>query len=115
MSNPDNRDKALKVFILALVLASVGLIETLMTMSLIDEITETRGQGNRESVAQGAGNVVSGLFGGMCGCAMIGQSVICLNSGGRGRASFATSIFMLIFILFAPQLIEMILQHHSLV
>ncbi|EDM26221.1 TonB-dependent receptor [Lentisphaera araneosa HTCC2155] len=109
MSNPENRDKAVKVFILALILASVGLIETLMTMSLIDEITETRGQGNRESVAQGSGNIVSGLFGGMCGCAMIGQSVICLNSGGRGRASgIATAIFMLIFILFAPQLIEMI-------
>ncbi|MCM8533146.1 MAG: SulP family inorganic anion transporter, partial [Lentisphaeraceae bacterium] len=97
------------VFILALILSSVGLIETLMTMSLIDEITETRGQGNRESVAQGTGNIVSGLFGGMCGCAMIGQSMICLNSGGRGRASgISTAIFMLIFILFAPQLIEMI-------
>ncbi len=109
LSDPKVFDALLKIAVLALILASVGLIETLMTMSLIDEITETRGQGNRESIAQGAGNVVSGLFGGMCGCAMIGQSVICLNSGGRGRASgIATSIFMLVFILFAPGLIEMI-------
>jgi SulP family sulfate permease len=109
LSDPKVFDALLKVAMLALILASVGLIETLMTMSLIDEITETRGQGNRESIAQGAGNVVSGLFGGMCGCAMIGQSVICLNSGGRRRASgIATSIFMLVFILFAPGLIEMI-------
>jgi SulP family sulfate permease len=109
LSDPDARSAMTTVFILAIILASIGLIETLMTMSLIDEITETHGQGNRESVAQGAGNVVSGLFGGMCGCAMIGQSMICLNSGGRGRASgIATSIFMLIFILFAPNLIEMI-------
>jgi sulfate permease, SulP family len=109
LSDPDARHALITVFILALILSSVGLIETLMTMSLIDEITETRGQGNRESVAQGAGNVVSGFFGGMCGCAMIGQSMICLNSGGRGRAAgISTAIFMLIFILFAPQLIEMI-------
>ena len=109
MTNAESRNALITVFILALILSSVGLIETLMTMSLIDEITETRGQGNRESVAQGAGNVVSGLFGGMCGCAMIGQSMICLNSGGRGRASgIATALFMLIFILAAPQLIEMI-------
>ncbi|MCM8538151.1 MAG: SulP family inorganic anion transporter [Lentisphaeraceae bacterium] len=109
LSDPDSRNALITVFILALILSSVGLIETLMTMSLIDEITETRGQGNRESVAQGTGNIVSGLFGGMCGCAMIGQSMICLNSGGRGRASgISTAIFMLIFILFAPQLIEMI-------
>ena len=109
MSKLESRDALIKVLILALILSSVGLIETLMTMSLIDEITETRGQGNRESVAQGAGNIVSGLFGGMCGCAMIGQSMICLKSGGRGRASgIATAVFMLIFILFFPQLIEII-------
>ena len=109
MGDPDARNALFTVFILAIILSSVGLIETLMTMSLIDEITETRGQGNRESVAQGAGNIVSGLFGGMCGCAMIGQSMICLNSGGRGRTSgIATAVFMLIFILFAPGLIEMI-------
>ena len=109
MSNVEARDALVKVLILALILSSVGLIETLMTMSLIDEITETRGQGNRESVAQGAGNIVSGFFGGMCGCAMIGQSMICLKSGGRGRISgIATAVFMLIFILFFPQLIEII-------
>jgi len=109
LSSAESRNALATVVVLALILSSVGLIETLMTMSLIDEITETRGQGNRESMAQGAGNVLSGLFGGMCGCAMIGQSMICLNSGGRGRTSgIATAVFMLIFILFAPQLIEMI-------
>ena len=109
ISSAESRNALATVVVLALILSSVGLIETLMTMSLIDEITETRGQGNKESMAQGAGNVLSGLFGGMCGCAMIGQSMICVNSGGRGKTSgIATAIFMLIFILFAPQLIEMI-------
>ncbi|MEP4555885.1 SulP family inorganic anion transporter [Cobetia amphilecti] len=99
----------MKVFFLAVILASVGLIETLMTLSLIDEITQTKGNSNRESIAQGSGNMLSGLFGGMCGCAMIGQSMICLNSGGRGRLSgVSTSLFMLIFILFFPRVIEII-------
>lgn len=109
ITNPENRSKLLSILALAVILASVGLIETLMTLSMVDDITETRGQGNRESMAQGGGNILSGLFGGMCGCAMIGQTVICLNSGGRGRLSgVATSIFMLLFILFAPFLIEVI-------
>ncbi|QDV53305.1 SulP family inorganic anion transporter [Gimesia fumaroli] len=71
----------------ALILAGVGLIESLMTLTLIDEITETRGSGNRECIGQGAANIVCGLFGGMGGCAMIGQSLINVNSGGRGRLS----------------------------
>lgn len=71
----------------SLILAGVGLIESLMTLTLIDEITETRGSGNRECVGQGAANIVCGLFGGMGGCAMIGQSLINVNSGGRGRLS----------------------------
>ena len=97
------------IFILAFILASIGLIETLMTLSLIDELTETKGSGNQESIAQGAGNMVSGFFGGMCGCAMIGQSIINLNSGGRGRTSgIATAFFLLGFIFFAPSVIEMI-------
>ena len=77
------------VFILqtAFVVAMVGIIESLMTLQLIDEITETRGQGNRECVAQGGANFLSGLFGGMGGCAMIGQSLINIKSGGRGRTS----------------------------
>lgn len=97
------------VFILALTLASIGLIESLMTLSLIDEITETRGQGNRECVGQGLANIVTGFFGGMGGCAMIGQSMININSGGRGRTSgISAALFLLGFILFAPGLISMI-------
>lgn len=71
----------------SLILAGVGLIESLMTLTLIDEITDTRGYGNRECIGQGAANIVCGLFGGMGGCAMIGQSLINVNSGGRGRLS----------------------------
>ena len=69
----------------AFLLAAVGLIESLMTLNLVDELTETRGSGNRECVAQGGANIINGLFGGMGGCAMIGQSIINVNSGGRGR------------------------------
>ena len=75
------------IFSTAFLLAAVGLIESLMTLNLIDEMTETRGSGNRECVAQGTANIVNGLFGGMGGCAMIGQSIININSGGRGRLS----------------------------
>lgn len=71
----------------ALTVAMVGIIESLMTLQLIDDLTETRGQGNRECVAQGGANFLSGLFGGMGGCAMIGQSLINIKSGGRGRTS----------------------------
>jgi len=93
----------------ALILAGVGLIESLLTMSLIDELTETRGRGNRECIGQGVGNTVNGLFGGMGGCAMIGQSLININSGGRGRLSgISAALFLLAFILFASGLIEMI-------
>lgn len=93
----------------SLIFAAVGLIESLLTLSLIDELTETRGRGNKECVGQGAANVVTGLFGGMGGCAMIGQSMININSGGRGRLSgISAAIFLLIFILFASGLIEMI-------
>ena len=93
----------------AVILAAIGLIESLMTLSLIDEITETRGRGNRECIGQGVANVVTGLFGGMGGCAMIGQSIININSGGRGRLSgIAAALFLLSYILFAAGLIEMI-------
>ncbi|MDH3977803.1 MAG: SulP family inorganic anion transporter, partial [Gammaproteobacteria bacterium] len=71
----------------AVTVAMVGLIESLMTLQLIDDLTETRGQGNRECFAQGGANFLSGLFGGMGGCAMIGQSLINIKSGGRGRVS----------------------------
>jgi SulP family sulfate permease len=93
----------------AVILAGVGLIESLLTMSLIDELTETRGRGNRECVGQGVGNTVNGLFGGMGGCAMIGQSMININSGGRGRLSgISAALFLLLFILFGAGLIEII-------
>ena len=93
----------------AVVLCGVGLIESLMTLTLIDEITETRGQGNRECVGQGVANVVCGLFGGMGGCAMIGQSLINVNSGGRGRLSGITAaVCLLAFVLFLSPWIEAI-------
>ncbi len=93
----------------AVLLAAVGLIESLMTLNLIDEYTETRGSGNRECVAQGTANILNGFFGGMGGCAMIGQSIINVNSGGRGRLSGAVAaLALLAFILFAAPLIEQI-------
>ncbi|EMB15050.1 SulP family inorganic anion transporter [Rhodopirellula europaea] len=97
------------IFPFAIVLCGVGLIESLMTLSLIDEITETRGQGNRECIGQGTANLVCGLFGGMGGCAMIGQSLINVNSGGRGRLSGITAaICLLLFVLFLAPWIEQI-------
>ena len=93
----------------AVLMAVVGLLETLLTFNLTDEITETRGLPNRECVALGAANVASGLFGGMGGCAMIGQTMINLSSGGRTRVSGAVSgIMILLFILFLSPLIERI-------
>ncbi|WDE04174.1 SulP family inorganic anion transporter [Thalassomonas viridans] len=93
----------------ALVLAAIGLIESLLTLTLIDELTGTRGRGNRECIAQGVANTTTGFFGGMGGCAMIGQSMINVNSGGRGRASGITAaLALLCFILFASGLIEQI-------
>ncbi|MGJ3244188.1 MAG: SulP family inorganic anion transporter [Opitutales bacterium] len=91
----------------AFVLASVGLIESLMTLTLIDELTETRGRSNRECFGQGIANFVTGFFGGMGGCAMIGQSIINIRSGGRGRLSgISAGLFLLSFILFLGALIE---------
>ncbi|HFA49937.1 MAG TPA: SulP family inorganic anion transporter [Bacteroidetes bacterium] len=93
----------------AFILAAVGLIESLMTLNLIDELTETRGSGNRECVAQGGANILNGLFGGMGGCAMIGQSLINVESGGRGRLSgIVAAVALLCFILFGATLIEQI-------
>ncbi|MEO0586211.1 MAG: SulP family inorganic anion transporter, partial [Planctomycetota bacterium] len=93
----------------SLVLSGVGLIESLMTMTLIDEITDTRGRGNRECVGQGVANVTCGLFGGMGGCAMIGQSLINVNSGGRGRLSGITAaVMLLMFVLVLAPWIELI-------
>ena len=93
----------------AVILAAIGLIESLLTMRLIDEITESRGRGNKECIGQGVANTVTGLFGGMGGCAMIGQSMINVNSGGRGRASgISAAMFLLLFILVGSPLIEQI-------
>ena len=93
----------------SLILAAVGLIESLLTLTLIDEITNTRGRGNRECIGQGVANVTNGFFGGMGGCAMIGQSMININSGGRGRLSGITAaVVLLLLILFGAQLIELI-------
>ena len=82
-------DKAFYIAIIpiSLTIALVGLLESLLTLQLIDDITETRGQGNRECLAQGAANITSGMFGGMGGCATIGQSLINMKNGGRGRTS----------------------------
>ncbi len=91
------------------ILAAIGLIESLLTLRLVDEITESRGRGNKECIAQGIANTVTGFFGGMGGCAMIGQSMINVNSGGRGRLSGITAaLSLLLFILVASSLIEMI-------
>ncbi|MYM22338.1 sodium-independent anion transporter [Duganella sp. FT135W] len=93
----------------AALMAMVGLLETLLTFNLTDEITATRGLPDRECVALGAANLASGLFGGMGGCAMIGQTMINLSSGGRTRVSGAVAgIMILLFILFLSPLIERI-------
>ena len=95
------------IFPYAAVVAGVGLIESLLTLNILDEITGTRGQGNRECVAQGAANVLSGLFSGMGGCAMIGQSLINVSSGARARLSgIVAAVMLLVFIVFGAPLIE---------
>lgn len=95
------------IFPYSLILAGVGLIESLLTLTLLDELTETRGRGNKESLAQGAANVVTGFFGGMGGCAMIGQSIINVTSGARARVSgIVAALALLSFILFGSSLIE---------
>jgi SulP family sulfate permease len=106
---PLNFETLYIIFPYALILAAIGLIESLLTLTLIDEMTETRGQNSRECMAQGAANICTGFFGGMGGCAMIGQSMINIKSGGIGRLSgIAAALFLLSFILFASSWIEMI-------
>ena len=93
----------------AFLLASIGLIESLLTLNLIDDMTDSRGKPNKESMAQGIGNIVTGFFGGMGGCAMIGQSMININNGAVKRLSgIATAIFLASFVLFLSDWIEMI-------
>jgi len=97
------------IFPYALILAAIGLIKSLMTLNLIDDLTETRGNSNRECIAQGGANILTGLFGGMGGCAMIGQSIINIKGGGRGRLSGITAaVMLLMFILFASSYIEQV-------
>lgn len=95
------------IFPYALIMALVGLIESLLTLTVVDEMTETRGRGNKECVAQGVANITTGFFGGMGGCAMIGQSIINVSSGGRRRLSgIVAAVALLMFILFGSALIE---------
>ena len=90
----------------ALILAAIGLIESLLTLNLVGEMTGKRGGASQECLAQGAANTITGFFGGMGGCAMIGQSMINVKSGGRTRvAGIAAALFLLAFILFASGLI----------
>ena len=97
------------IFPYALILASIGLIESLLTLNLVGEITNKRGGASQECLAQGLANTVTGFFGGMGGCAMIGQSIINVRSGGRTRiAGVAAALFLLIFILYTSSYIEMI-------
>jgi SulP family sulfate permease len=95
------------IFPFAAIMAGVGLIESLLTLNIIDEITETRGRGNKEAVAQGTANILSGLFSGMGGCAMIGQSLINTSNGARARLSgIVAALMLLVFIMFGSSLIE---------
>lgn len=104
---PFNLETLQVIFPYAIIVAGVGLIESLLTLNLIDEITETRGRGNKEAIAQGLANFVTGLFSGMGGCAMIGQSLINISSGARARLSgIVASVMLLVFIMFGAELIE---------
>lgn len=97
------------IFPFAAIMAGVGLIESLLTLNIVDEITETRGRGNKECIAQGTANVLSGLFSGMGGCAMLGQSLINVSSGARARLSgIIAAIMLLVFIMFAADIIELL-------
>ena len=97
------------IFPYALIVAGVGLIESLLTLNIIDEITETRGSGNKEAVAQGLANVLSGIFSGMGGCAMIGQSLINISNGARARLSgVVAAVVLLLFVMFGASLIEQV-------
>lgn len=97
------------IFPYAAIFAGVALIESLLTLNIIDEITETRGRGNKECVAQGTANVLSGFFSGMGGCAMLGQSLINVSSGARARLSgIVAAVMLLVFIMFAADIIELL-------
>jgi sulfate permease, SulP family len=106
---PINFETLQVIFPYALILAAIGLIESLLTLNLVGEMTGKRGGASQECIAQGLSNTVTGFFGGMGGCAMIGQSMINVKSGGRTRLSgISAALFLLAFILVASGLIEQI-------
>ena len=106
---PINLETLIIIFPYAIILAAIGLIESLLTLNLVGEITNQKGGASKECIAQGLSNSVTGFFGGMGGCAMIGQSMINVKSGGRTRiSSVSASLFLLSFILFTSSLIELI-------
>ena len=103
---PLNYETLQVIFPYAIIFASVGLVESLLTLNIVDELTETRGNGNREAVAQGAANITSGFFSGMGGCAMIGQSLINISNGARARLSgIVAALMLLVFVMFGSNLI----------
>ena len=106
---PLNFDTLKIILPFSIIMALVGLIESLLTLSVLDEMSGEKGNGNKEAIALGAGNTTCGMFGGMAGCAMIGQSVINFTSGGRGRLSGITaSILLLLFVVSLSSLISKI-------
>lgn len=106
---PFNLETLMIIFPYAAIFAGVGLIESLLTLNIIDEITESRGRSNKECVAQGSANILSGFFSGMGGCAMLGQSLINISSGARARLSgIIAAVSLLIFIMFAADIIELL-------
>jgi len=102
-----NMENFILILPYAAIMAGVGLIESLLTLNIIDEITETRGRGNKEALAQGIGNILSGLFSGMGGGAMLGQSLINISNGARARLSgIVAAVALLLFVMFGAGLIE---------
>jgi len=108
-SVPLSLETLVLIFPYAAIMAGVGLIESLLTLNIIDEITETRGRGNKEAIAQGTANILSGIFSGMGGCAMLGQSLINISNGARARLSgIIASVALLIFVMFGASIIELL-------
>ncbi|MDA0686288.1 MAG: SulP family inorganic anion transporter [Bacteroidetes bacterium] len=108
-SIPVNIETLMIILPYACIVAGVGLIESLLTLNIVDEITESRGRGNKEAIAQGLANIASGLFSGMGGCAMIGQSLINVSNGARARLSgIVASVMLLVFVMFGSSLIEQV-------
>jgi SulP family sulfate permease len=106
---PFDLETLVLIFPYAVIMAGVGLIESLLTLNIIDEITETRGRGNKEAIAQGVANILSGVFSGMGGCAMLGQSLINVSNGARARLSgIVAAIALLLFVMFGAGLIEVL-------